>query len=514
VTAVAARDVFCVYDGAGGTAVALQGLSLSVGEGEIVAVVGPSGSGKSTLLRTVAALERPSAGSVHVFGRSVATLSRSERVRFRARELGFVDQHYWRSLDPQLSARDLVGLQLGLNGVGRRTRHGRADELLSRVGLGDRRHARPHELSGGEQQRIAVCAAIAHRPRLVLADEPTGELDAESSQIVYGLLASLVHEERATALVVTHDRGVEAVADRVLRIRDGRLSSERAGRECVEEVVVGRGGWLQLPEPLLAAAGIRTRAHARPRPEGVLLMPAADEAASAVSPRVEAAAADPGEAVVTVRSLTKTLGAGARARTLFTGLDYEFAAGAVTAVTGPSGSGKTTLLRLLGGLSSPSHGAVSILGTDISALDRADRARFRRPNVAVVSQQLGLNPLLTARENIELSLSLRGIPVLDASREAEHLLIALGLGERMNHVAAKLSAGERQRVAIARALAHPRTIVLADEPTARLDESNALAVVDVLLAAAADRGAAIICATHDRLLADRSGAELSLGTAP
>ena len=289
-TAVAARDVFCVYQGAEGTAVALQGLSLSVDDGEIVAVVGPSGSGKSTLLRVVAALERPSAGSVHVFGRSVAALSRRKRARFRARELGFIDQHYWRSLDPQLSARDLVGLQLGLNGLERRRRYRRADELLERVGLDDRRRARPAELSGGEQQRIAVCAAIAHRPRLVLADEPTGELDTATAHEVFDLLRAVNEELGVTIVVVTHDPLVSEQVRRTIAIRDGRTSSETLRRRAIndegdhhviseEYAVLDRAGRLQLPRAHVEALGLERRVRLALEADHISIWPDRDRSA-------------------------------------------------------------------------------------------------------------------------------------------------------------------------------------------------------------------------------------------
>ena len=158
------RDVFRVYPSAEGGVAALQGLSLSVREGEICVVLGPSGSGKSTLLRLVAGFDRPSAGQVRVAGVDVGSLGGWGAARFRSRALGYADQHYWRALAGELTIRELVGVQLGLAGVARHRREERADELLDRVGLGARRGAHPRELSGGEQQRVALCAAVAHRP--------------------------------------------------------------------------------------------------------------------------------------------------------------------------------------------------------------------------------------------------------------------------------------------------------------------------------------------------------------
>ena len=199
------RDLFRVYGSAEGGVAALQGLTMTVQQGELCVVLGPSGSGKSTLLRIVAGFDRPSAGSVTVAGTDVTMLGRWQAAGFRSRSIGYADQHYWRALAGELTARELVGVQLGLAGEPRSRRDARADELLSRVGLAGRRDAHPRELSGGEQQRIALCAALARRPHLLIADEPTGELDAATAREVLDLIAELTREEGGTALVVSHD---------------------------------------------------------------------------------------------------------------------------------------------------------------------------------------------------------------------------------------------------------------------------------------------------------------------
>jgi energy-coupling factor transport system ATP-binding protein len=251
------RDLFRVHSTAEGDAVALQGLSLTVPEGEIVVVLGPSGSGKTTLLRILAGFDRPSAGIVRVSGEDIARLPPRRLAAYRTRLLGYVDQHYLQSLAAELPARELVGVQLGLAGVSSAERLRRADELLDRVGLGGKRDRLPGELSGGEQQRVAVCAALAHRPRLFLADEPTGELDAVSARLLYDLIGELAREERCTAVIVSHDPASTRIADRIVRVRDGRISEESGAGVGEGDLVVGRGGWLRLPEEFLLRVGIR-----------------------------------------------------------------------------------------------------------------------------------------------------------------------------------------------------------------------------------------------------------------
>ena len=259
---------------------ALQGLTLDIREGEICVVLGPSGSGKSTLLRMLAALDSPTAGSVHVLGRDLARLSRRGRAAYRSDVLGYADQHYWRALASELEVRELVGVQLGLAGLPRTERRGRAGELLERVGLLDRAEAHPRELSGGEQQRVAICAALAHRPRLLLADEPTGELDAANARRVYEAIAELAREGGTTTVLVSHDPESASVADRIVRVRDGRVSDEAAladGRD--ESIVVGRGGWLRLSEELLRRTGIQAHAKATLHEHGLLLQATGDAVA-------------------------------------------------------------------------------------------------------------------------------------------------------------------------------------------------------------------------------------------
>lgn len=499
--AIDARDVFRIHQTAEGDAAALQGLSLTVRDGETVTVLGPSGSGKSTFLRILAGLDRPSAGTVRVFGTELAKLPARDVAHYRTRTVGYADQHYARALAPELTARELVGLELGLAGATTAERERRADELLDRVGLSDKRDARPAELSGGEQQRVAVAASLAHRPRLFLADEPTGELDTESAHLVYATIAELIRSERCTAVIVSHDPESASIADRVIRIRDGRVSEESGGSLRDGSIVVGRGGWLRLPEELLRRSGIRTHATARLEGRSVVVSGEETTADPAAAATVERPAET--ELVAAVRGVDKRYGR----RTVLDGLNATFESSTLTAVTGPSGSGKTTLLHILAGLELPDGGLVTVLGENVSRLDRAGRANFRRDHIGYVGQQAGLVPALSARENVELALALRGLPPA-AAREP---LVAVGLEDRIEQRVSRLSTGERGRVAIARALAPRPQLLLADEPTSRLDQANAIAVGTLFVRLAREYGAAVVCATHDPLLIEQADATLSLG---
>ena len=432
--AVELRDVFRVHSTPEGDAAALQGLSLEVQEREALVVLGPSGSGKSTLLRILAGLDRPSAGSVRVFGTELSRVPARRLADYRADTIGYVEQQYSRALASELTARELVGVRLGLQGVARRQRRVRADELLERVGLAGSGDARPAELSGGERQRIAVCAALAHRPRLLLADEPTGELDAGNARVLYDLLAELTRSEGCTTVVVSHDPQSASLADRIVRIRDGRVSEEtvREGAGSDGTIVVGRGGWLRLPEEYLRRAGIQARATARMEGERIVVSSADVAPREVIGPMAAEPLGAPvaGGVLVRARGLVRTFAHGPGRIAAVSDVDASFSAGRLYAVTGPSGSGKTTLLHLLAGLDTPDAGEVEVLGTQLNGLDRAGRAAFRREHVGFVGQQPGLVETLSARENVELGLALRGIGADDAAALAIETLAAVGLADR------------------------------------------------------------------------------------
>jgi ABC-type lipoprotein export system ATPase subunit len=511
--AVEIRDLFRIYSTPEGDAAALQGLSLSVQEGEIVAVLGPSGSGKTTLLRILAGFERPSAGAVRVFGSSLPTARSGELAHYRATHLGYLDQHYDRALDPALTARDLVAMRLHAHGIPAATRHSRADELLEVVGLGDRGSSRPGELSGGEQQRVALCAAVAHRPKLLLADEPTGELDAANADLVYAAVRDLAGAIGSTALIVSHDPAAATIADRSIRIRDGRVSEESTRAHGGDElVVIGRGGWLRVPEELLESAGIGSRAFARYEDGRVVIVPPEPRSGDGAAPMRAPRRSAPGDArtVAELEDLRKTYGHGRTARTVLDGISASFESGRLHVVTGPSGSGKTTLLHLLAGLLVPDSGDIRILGKSLVGLSRTERADIRRRHITIVTQQVGLIPFLSARENVELGLAIRGRAPVDGAGPASPHLALLGLADRSGQWAGRLSAGEQVRVALARSLAAEPELLLVDEPTARLDEANARLVAAMLVEVARERGTGVVCATHDPVLIDQADAELEL----
>ena len=300
---------------------------------------------------------------------------------------------------------------------------------------------------------------------------------------------------------MSHDPTTSTIADRVVHVRDGRIGEER--RRDGDTIVIGRGGWLHVPEETLRAAGIGERAVVRLGPGVVELRPVG--AAPAAAARADAPVTAPG-ARVEARGVSRRFGL----ETALERVDATFEPGTLTVVTGPSGSGKSTLLALLAGLDTPDEGEVVVDGVVLSELDRDARAVFRREHLGVVGQTPGLSGMLSARENVELVLGLRGVDGVEAHERAMDALAIVGLADHAVRRVDRLSAGERERVALARSIASGPGVLVADEPTARLDSATTLAIGGLLADLAREHGTTVICATHDPLLVTLAGAEVAL----
>jgi ABC-type lipoprotein export system ATPase subunit len=495
--AVRASDLFYLYRAPHGDVAALRGLSLEVAEGEAVAVLGPSGAGKSTLLALLAGFARPASGELTVLDHPV-----DELARLRRRSIGIVRQHYHRALPRELTAEEIVALPLRLAGSRGRDARRRVAGLLRAAGLAERARARPAELSGGEQQRVAVCAALAKAPRLVLADEPTGELDAQASETVVELLLGLAAEAGAAALLVTHDPAVSAAASRTIHIRDGRLAAEGTTRPVL---ILDPQGWLRLPEGLRDRAGIHERARARASWGKIELLAEDAEPAAAVLAPPPAPREKRYETDVALAHVAKAYGP----RRLFSDLSWTFAPERLHVVAGPSGSGKTTLVNLVAALDYPDAGQVWVGGERVDGLSADDAARWRQRVLGYVSQHSTLVDFLSARENVELALRLRRFERDEARRRAERWLEWVGLAKLAERRADQLSGGEQRRVALARALAPGPRVLLADEPTAHLDQFSGRLVIR-LLKRAVEEGTTVLAASHDPDLIAAAGATLTL----
>ncbi|HZD99728.1 MAG TPA: ATP-binding cassette domain-containing protein, partial [Micromonosporaceae bacterium] len=491
---------------------------------------------------------------VSVCGVDLVGAPERDRAALRARSLGLIEQSHLRSLRPELTVRDNIALQLVLGGMRRDRARRAADDVLGDLGLAALAPRRPQTLSGGEAQRVAVCAAVAHRPTLVLADEPTGDLDRENAEAVHDLLVTVTGTVGAALLLVSHDTQAVRIAHRIVRIRDGRCSEEwrpdDAGRE---SLVVDDRGWVRLPEAVRRETGMRERLYASVV-DGSIFLSNADEGTEtgldverldvegldvdegltieeSVSPAAARAVLvghDVGrigqDAVHVGRDVGRVGGASVAdaapigmetepanqpiatltdvtvdrgGRRVLEKRSLQVCPGMLTVVRGRSGSGKTTLLRLLAGLDRPDSGEVIVAGTDLATLDRAGLADLRRAHLAVAGQGAALLESLDVTANLEMARQVRGLA--PESPDVAGWIDALGLGPLRNRAVRVLSGGERQRVGLGRVLAVTPTIAIVDEPTSQQDEANAERLVAVLAAAAA-RGIAVVAATHDPVL--------------
>jgi ABC-type lipoprotein export system ATPase subunit len=268
--AIICENVVKIYKVADLEVVALQGLDLLVEPGELIAIVGASGSGKSTLQNILGGVDLPTAGYVEVGGHDLISLSERRRTLYRRRIVGFVWQQTSRNLLPYLTAAENIELPMTLEGAGHSRRNERVRHLLELVGLPDRATHRPEALSGGEQQRVAVAIALANEPSVVLADEPTGELDSENASQLFETLRAVNRELGVTIVVFTHDPLVSTQVQRTIGIRDGRTATETLRRrglrpggeeyDIAEELaVLDRAGRLQLPREYVSALGLDRR---------------------------------------------------------------------------------------------------------------------------------------------------------------------------------------------------------------------------------------------------------------
>jgi ABC-type lipoprotein export system ATPase subunit len=420
------------------------------------------------LVAAVTAQVRASAGRVRLFGHDMAQLDHAAATRLRTAHVGVVSQRSGLDLIDDLDCLDNVATQARLaqysRGAGRRA----ASQALDRLGLEHLAHRRPASLSGGERQRVALAAALAHGPGLVIADEPTGELDASSADEVYDFLREHAERTGAALLVVTHDERAERVATRVVTIHDGRLSQEaRGGRSSL--VVDGRG-WVRLPDALRADTGIVARVTATAVDGGISLVgsePGAGRAATL--PVVHCAV---GDVAVSVRETeidldTVTIGP----------ISMELRRGQITVITGRSGSGKTSLLSVVLGVVEPTRGVVERFVDSFGCA----------PQTAAFADQHSV------AANIDLVRAIRSQPLAD---DGAGLLRTLGLADLDGRPAGALSGGERQRLAVARALSVDADMVVLDEPTSQLDRATAR-LISRVIRESAQRGTCVVCASHD-----------------
>ena len=442
--AVRLEGVVRTYRTPTGEVRALRDVSATIPRGGVSVVVGPSGSGKSSLLRLVAGLDSPTGGSIDVMGVEIGHASPRTRRAVRRSTVGYVFQRPSDNLLRHLTVGQHLRLASRSGSAGVRDMMATADAL----GIAHRLDHRPDELSGGEQQRVAVAQALVSGATVVVADEPTAELDSEAAEGVLARIAELARHE-VTFMLATHDRSVMAIADHRLTLEHGVVAGSEASASAVHE----SEGWAALRWP--------------------------------VSGTPETPWLDDGSTVLRMAGVSKTYGRGDEEVHALDGVDLHVEPGEVVGLVGRSGSGKTTLLNVAAGWDDPDAGAV----------DRPGGSAPGWSDVAVVPQHLGLMDELSVRENVEYPARLARC--LDDRRELiEGLLERLGLAGMQHRSPTETSLGEQQRTAVARAVVLTPALLVADEPTAHQDAGWAAAVLRTL-GDATIAGSACVVATHD-----------------
>ncbi|UCH59173.1 MAG: ABC transporter ATP-binding protein [Anaerolineales bacterium] len=517
---VSCDNLVKIYKVANLEVVALQGLDLEVAKGEMMALIGSSGSGKSTLLNVIGGLDIPSAGKVFVLAQDLLAMSERERVRYKREMVGFVWQQPSRNLLPYLTALENIETPMMLHKTRRDGYKSRARELLAILGLTERHNFMPTQLSGGEQQRLALGVALANNPPLLLVDEVTGQIDSAASEKIFKALRKINETFNTTIIMVTHDPQVAAKVDRIVSIRDGRTSTEirrlrnwkDGSMEEEEWVILDQAGRLQLPQVYVDTLAMRERVKVRLEDNHVSVWPELTQS-DQISLKQWRPTQDfendqngAGKAQHTpkieTRDLYRTFNVGVEEITAVRNVSLEIPGGVFALIKGRSGSGKTTLLNLICGLDNPTSGSVYFDDLNISAMLPEEKLEMRRKNMSFVFQNFGLLPFLSARENVEAPLRLVNTPSNERRLRADEVLAQVGLSTRANHRTYELSGGEQQRVALARALVNRPVLILADEPTGQLDSVTGSNIILLLREIVNQLGITVIVASHDPKVAE------------
>jgi putative ABC transport system ATP-binding protein len=407
-------------------------------------------------------------------------------------------------------------------------RRKRSLELLDLLGLADRTRFRPDRLSGGQQQCIALAVALANNPPLLLADEPTGQVDSEAASQVFDALRQLNRAFHTTIVVVTHDPQVAARVDRVVGIRDGRTSTEirrernhKDGSVNEEEwVILDQTSRMQLPQVYVDTLAMRGRVKVRLETDHVSVWPdrTASGTASGGKQKVKlwrpdrtfdlalaarkplsggAGSTRPRPPAVETHNLWRIFQMGVEKIQAIRHVHLTIPHGVLAVIKGRSGSGKTTLLNLIGGLDDPTRGVVIVDGHNLSQMSSKDKIELRRTHIGFVFQTFGLLPFLSARENIEAPLRLRRTSRQERRARTNQVLGLVGLVDRANHRTYELSGGEQQRVALARVLIGQPSLILADEPTGQLDTVTGSNMIALMREIVRQMGITVVIASHD-----------------
>ncbi len=485
-------DVCKVYTTGAGDFNALDDITLDIYAGEFLGIIGKSGAGKSTLLNMISGVSEITSGKVLFYTREasnhtekrvvvpVNSMSEDDLALWRGRNIGIVYQSF--ELMPQLSLVKNIMLPQDFAGLYQpRISTERAMELLELVELTEHAYKLPAQISGGQKQRIAIARALVNDPPVILADEPTGNLDTVTAETIFQIFERLVAGGK-TIVMVTHDRSLKSRFSRRLFISDGEVVNEGVSAELTEK-------------------GYQTAQTS----SEIILQEQAQATVSAVDMVAVEVISNDGETLrnhsdkpaIILRDVVKTYVNAAGEFPALKGINLQMNYGQFISIVGKSGSGKSTLLNMLTGIDHPTSGEVIIGGKNIYEMSESRRALWRGRNVGIVFQFFQLLPTLSLLENTMLPMDYCGVyQANERPDRAMELLKMVGLEELAHNLPASVSSGQQQSAAIARALATDPPIILADEPTGNLDSRSADIILD-LFKDLARRGKTIMIVTHD-----------------
>ncbi len=449
----------------------LKGMNFEIPKGQMVAIMGASGCGKTTLLNLIGGLDHITSGKISVNDNNLSHLSDKDLTEFRRDSIGYIFQLFNLFADQTLI--ENVSLPLILQGIPLKEAQAQALEVLDEVGIASRANEKPSNLSGGEQQKVAIARSLVTKPKLILADEPTGDLDVSTSKDIMKLFKNLQKiKPEMSIIVVTHSEAIAHYCDRIIRIDDGII---------IEDDSIGNSGTINLYKDFLENEKLVT---SQSYFEELTQTP-----------------------ILEVNQLSKSFMQGSKQIDALVDVSFNVYPGEFLIIRGPSGAGKTTLLNLIAGLDLPDTGDISFKGQNIVKMPDNKKSKLRLENFSFIFQDYGLIPHLTTEENTSLPLSIRGKKdkalILD-------FLSKVGIAELADQKPAYLSGGQMQRVGIARALVNNPSILFADEPTGDLDTKTSNIIMELLRSYHEEHGTTIVLVTHDPAIAKYGTREIYL----
>ncbi len=502
---------------------ALRGIDLRVKKGEVISIIGPSGSGKSTLIQIFAGMLTISSGEVRVGSYEIGKLELDELLEYRLNMVGLVHQFPERTLFLSGTVIDNLNFASSLYSDNRSENRRRNMEILETLGIAHLENRRVSYLSGGEMIRTAIASALAKNAPLLLCDEPTGQLDTENTEIVKKMLRQIAREYGTTVLVVTHDMRFLKGVDKTCEIHSGRVSSlfnvEESGILNQREFPIFFKGQIDSSQNIRIPNEVYDLLHLKDKvdfvvtedskveilhpdgipPKKIDVKEMKKQKKLSITP-LKANYFDKKEIEISLKGVDKIYRSKNLEVPALTDIDLEIIKGELAFIIGPSGSGKTTIIKLVTGMEPCSAGNISVLNEELHNLNDAERAKFRRNNIGIVSQQGDLHPFITVTENLFIRDMLSGNNIIlkkYPQDKIEETFTKFQIDHRKNSYPLEVSGGELQRASLAIANFGTPGFLILDEPTANMDAELADNVMDQLYKIHEELKITLLITTHD-----------------